>query len=94
VAHGLHHRIDAALRRLHDDRHAYVALAHRLEHADAIEARHRKIQYGDRNIVLPVEGPEAGFPAIGDHGPVAEFRDRRLQQPALDRIVIDYEHGT
>jgi hypothetical protein len=94
VAHGLHDRFNAALRGLNDDRHADIALAHGPEHADPIQPRHRQVEDHDRNIASPVEGPKAGLSAIGNHGLVTEFRDRRLQQPALDRIVIDYEHGT
>ncbi|MGT2464365.1 hypothetical protein ACVOMV_00425 [Mesorhizobium atlanticum] len=41
-----------------------------------------------------VEHVEAGLAAIGDDRGVPELGQRRLDKPALHRIVIDYEYGT
>ena len=73
-----------------------AAFAHRLEHADAVEAGHGEVEH-DRGDVAAGGGFECakcGFAALGEHRFVAEFRDGGLQQAALHRIVIDYEDGT
>ena len=40
------------------------------------------------------ERVERCLAAVGQHRLMAEFRHRGLEQPALHRIVIDYEDGT
>ena len=43
-AHGRNHGLDAAVRGLDDDRNGDAALAHRLQHADAVEVGHRQVE--------------------------------------------------
>ncbi len=45
-----HDRLDAALRGLDDDGDVDAALAHRLQHADAVEAGHGEIEHDCRDI--------------------------------------------
>ena len=96
VAHGRNDGLDAALGGLHDDRDVDAALAHRLQHADAVEAGHDEIEDDHRDVARAgtVEHIETGLAAVGDDCGVAEFRHRGLEQPALHGIVIDYEYGT
>ena len=42
--------------------------------------------------VRPGEQADRRVAALGDHGLIAEALDHGLEQPALDRIVIDDEH--
>ena len=81
VAHGQHHRLDAALRRLDDDGHADVALAHRLQHADAVDIRHGKVEdhHRHRPRAGAVERLQPRLATFGDDGRVAEARHRRFQ---------------
>ena len=96
VTHGRNDGLDATLGGLHDDRNLDAALTHCLQHADAVEARHDEVEDDHRDAarIGPVERVETGLAAIRDDRAVAEFRHRRLEQPALHGIVIDYEYGT
>ena len=96
VAHGRHDRVDAALRGLDDDGNVDAALAHRLQHADAVEAGHGEVEHDRRNVAAACgfERRECRLSAVGEHRLVAEFLHGGLQQAPLHRIVIDYEDGT
>ena len=96
VAHRRDHGFDAALRGLDDHRDRDAALAHRLQHADAVEAGHGEVEHDGRDIAAGrgFERGQCRLAAIGDHRLVAEFRHGGLEQPALHGIVIDYEDGT
>ena len=70
--------------------------AHRLQHADAVEAGHGEVEH-DRGDVAArgrFQRLKRRFATLGEQRFVAEFRDGSLQQAALHRIVIDYEDGT
>ena len=88
--------VDAALRGLHDDGDGDVAFAHRLEHAEPVEPRHHQVEDDDGDIARAprLERRQRGLAAFRHHRVVAETDHRRLQQPSLNRIVIDYEDGS
>ena len=92
-AHRRDHGLDAALRGLHDHRHRDAALAHRVEHAEAVDAGHGEIEddRGDVAAARAVERLQRRLAAVGDDRLMAEFRDGALEQAALHGIVVDDE---
>ena len=44
-AHRRHHVVDAAMRGLHDHRHAQAGLAHARQHAEAVEIGHHEVEH-------------------------------------------------
>ena len=94
---GAHRRddgLDAALRRLHDHRQRDAALAHRLEHAEPVDAGHGEIEDDAPHVaaVRAVERLQRRFAAVGDDRLVAEALTWRLEQAALHGIVVDDEN--
>jgi hypothetical protein len=83
------------LRGLDNRRDRNVAFAHCLQNADAVEAGHGEVEDDDCYVAATprFKRGQCCLAAVGHHGLVAEFRHGGLKQPALNRIVIDYEDG-
>ena len=94
--HRPHHRLDAALRGLHDDRGGVVALAELLENGGAVHARHHQVEYDGRDVAAAraVDDLQRGLAAVDGDDLVSGAADSGFEQPALDRIVVDYEDAT
>ena len=91
--HGADHRIDRAVRGLHDGRDRDLAFAKLRQHLHAVDLGHHQIE----NQQVDGLGVGRGEPAQGlgaaldDVRLVTEPPHHRLEQTALHRIVVDYE---
>ena len=81
------------MRRLHDGRNRDLALAHAREHAHAVEIGHDQIENDqvDRRPVGRLQTGERRLAGFERLDLVAESPRHRLQQTALDGIVVDNE---
>ena len=94
-AHGVDHRVDAAVRRLHDDRKLAVHLAQLGQNPHAVEVGHHEVEDDQRHRVAVGAGEQGdgGLTALDGDGGVAHALHRRAQQAALDGVVVDDEDG-
>ena len=94
-AHRRHHIVDAAMGGLHDHRDIEAGLAHARQHAEPVEVRHHQVEHHaiDARRLRTGEQADRGVAAVGGERQVAEALDHRLQQAALDRVVVDDEDG-
>ena len=92
-AHRGNDRLDRAVRGLHDGGNRDVALAHAREHAHAVEIGHHQVENeeADRRPVGRLQARERRFARFERLDVVAEPPRHRLQQAALDGIVVDNE---
>ena len=90
-AHGGNDRLDRAMRRLDNCGNGDVALAHAREHAHAVEIGHHQVENEeiDRLLVVRLQPRERGLSGFERLDLVAEPPRHRLQQAALDGIVVD-----
>ncbi len=92
-AHGLDDRVDPAGGGEHDDRQVRAALGETLQRFHARQARHDQVEQDDIHAVLGIGGQgKAAFAVRRGAAGKARFLHRRLQQPALRGIVIDYQN--
>ena len=89
--HGRDHIVDAAMRGLHDDRHAEPGLAQARQHAEAVEARHHQVEDDgvERLTIVGREHGERGLATFSGERPIAEPRHHVLDQAPVHGIVID-----
>src|SRR5208283_5489951 len=92
-AHHRHHIVDAAMGGLHDHGNIEAGLAHARQYAEAIEVGHHQVEHHAVDGLRPAEHPQGRVATLGDEGLVAEALDHGLEQPALDRVVVDNKHG-
>ncbi len=92
-AHRRNDRLDRAVRGLNDRGDRDVALAHAREHPHAVEIGHHQIEneQADRRPVGRLQAGERRFTRFERLDVVAESPRHRLQQAALDGIVVDNE---
>ena len=92
-AHCRNDRLDRAVRRLHDGGDRDIALAHAREHRHAVEIGHHQIENeeADRGPIGGLQASETRFARFQRFDVVAEAPRHRLQQAALDGIVVDNE---
>ena len=92
-AHRGNYRLDRPVRRLNDRGNCDVALAHAREHPHAVEIGHHQIknEEADRRPVGGLQTGESRFAGFERLDVVAEPPRHRLQQAALDGIVVDNE---
>ena len=93
-AHGGDDRLDRAVRRLHDRRNRDVALPHSRQHAHAVEIGHHQVEDDeiDRRPVAGLETRQCAFARLGGFDLIPESSGHRLEQAALDGIVINNEY--
>ena len=94
-AHCRHHIVDAAVRGLHDHRDGAAGLAHLRQHAEPVEIRHHQIEHHAVDAGGLRSGQEScrGVAAVERLRSIAEALHHGLEQPALNRIVIDDENA-
>ncbi len=85
--------LDRAVRGLYDRGNGDVALAHAREHAHAVEIGHHQIEDEevDRRPVDRLQARQRRLSGVERLDLVAESSRHRLQQAALDGIVVDNE---
>ena len=86
-------RLDRTVRGLHDGGNGDVALAHAGEDGHAVEIGHHQIEYEeiDRRPVDRLQARQGRLSGVERLDLVAESPRHRLQQAALDGIVVDNE---
>ena len=82
------------MRGLDDGGHGDPALAHPREHAHAVEVGHDEIEHEeiDRRPVGRLQPRQRRLAGFGRLDLIAETAHHRLEQPALDGIVVDYQN--
>ncbi len=78
---------------LHDDGNIHARFAHARQHAEAVEVGHHQVEHHAVDALRPAEQGQGRVAALGDQGLISEAPDHGLEQAALDRIVVDDEHG-
>jgi hypothetical protein len=91
--HHRHHIVDAAMGGLHDDGNIHARFAHARQHAEAVEVGHHQVEHHAVDALRPAEQSESRVAAFGDQGLIAEALDHGFEQAALNRVVVDDEHG-
>ena len=96
-AHGGNDGFDRAVRGLHDRGNRNVALAHAREHAHAVEIGHHQVENEeiDRRLFAGLKTRERRFARLEGFDLIAKSFGHRLEQAALNGIVInnEYESG-
>ena len=94
-AHGRDDVVDAAVRRLHDHRHADPRLTQSGQYAEAVKVWHDQIEDHaiDPGTVGGAQQRQCGVAVVARHRLVAEFLQHAFEQPALHRIIVDDENS-
>ena len=94
-AHGRDHRLDRAMRGLHDDRRVDLAVAHALQHAHAVEIGHDEIedQQIDAGLVGGLQARQSRLAAVDRLRLIAETPHHDFEQAALDGIIVGDQNG-
>jgi hypothetical protein len=94
-AHGGNHRVDAALRCLHDDRGLRAPLAQLGKNGHAVNVRHHQVEddCADFGRLRTVKRRKRRRAAVNRPRLKTHPRHRRFQKPALDRFVINNENA-
>ena len=94
-AHRRDHRLDGAVRRLHDDRRFDAAFAQLRHEAEPVEVGHDEVDDGDVDALALRRAQESKrlVAALGDHRLITEAAHHGLEEPALNGIVVDDENG-
>ena len=95
-AHRGNHRLDRAMRRLHDRWNPPFLLAQPREDGHTVEIGHHEIedQEIDRLARGRIEPRERRFAAFGGFRLIAETADESFEQTALHRVIIDDQYET
>ena len=93
-AHRRHHVVDAAVRGLHDHRHGIAGLAQPRQHAEAVEVGHDEVEHHAVEALAAEQERDRRLAGLGDHGLMAKLARHVVEQPALNRIVIDNENAS
>ena len=92
-AHGRDHRLDRAVRRLHDGRNGALLLAHPLQYRHAVEIGHHEIENDEIDLRRTRFEPlQRGRAAVDRFALIAKAANERFQNAALHWIVIDNQH--
>ena len=93
-AHRRNHRLDRAMRGLHDDGRRDLLVAHARQHAHAVEIGHHEIENEkrDRGLVRLRQPRERLLSSLDCFRLIAESPHHGFEQAALNRIVVGDEY--
>jgi nickel-responsive transcriptional regulator NikR len=84
----------AALVYVYDHRYGIADLPQARQHAEAIEVGHDEVEHDAVEAVAAEQHGRRRFAGLGDRGLMAELANHVVEQPALDRIVVDNENAS
>ena len=92
-AHGRDHRLDRAMRRLHDGRNDALLVAQALQHRHAIDIRHDEVENQKVDVRRARFKPlQRGRAAVERFALIAKTANKRFQNATLHWIVVDNQH--